>query len=576
MKLNVLRKKNHPVFETIFLFILILFIASCAQIGAPSGGAYDRTPPKTVRYRPDSATVNFNANSIEITFNEFIQLQELNNQLLISPPLEYTPEITAKKKTLFIVFNKKEVLKPNTTYSISFGNAVKDIRESNALENFRYIFSTGSFIDSLTLSGSVQNAFDHKTEKNLLVMLYSNTTDDSVIYKNIPDYFAKTNDAGAFKINNIRQGKYRVVALKDVNSNYKYNEDEAFGFLDSLVDVGNNTKDVFVYIYNEAPKRIFLKKYAQQQYGKFQLVFNQGSDSINVRPLNDALKTVKTLAEYSKTKDTLLYWIDPVDKDSLILQVNNGSTILDTVRFKLVKKENALKPTGRNPLKLTLTNSANADPFDLNKELRLIFSHPLEKINGTPAVLLKEDSIAYSKYPLVYEQSSDPHSVFIHTSKKIDSKNPANTGSSKNMLLKENTTYSLTILPATFTDFFGLTNDTINMKFHTREEKFYGSVKIHVKSETLKGNYILQLLNDKEMVVRESILSKPEESVFYDFLYPSSYKLKIIFDKNANGKWDTGNYLKQQQPEKVIYNVETVNIRSNWDLELEWSIIEPK
>lgn len=571
MTLNVLRKKNHLVFDYAFLF-LILLTASCAQIGSPSGGAFDRTPPKALQYQPDSATVHFNSRSIEITFDEYIQLQELNNQLLISPPLEFTPEITVKKKVLSIVFDKKEVLKPNTTYSISFGTAIRDMRESNKLENFHYIFSTGDFIDSLTLSGNVKNAFDHKTEKDLLVMLYHNTTDDSIIYKAIPDYFAKTNDMGYFKINNIRQGTYRIVALKDNNSNYKYNEEEAIGFLDSLIDVNPNTKDVSIYLCTETPKRTYLKKYSQLQYGKIQLVFNQGSDSIRIQPLNNDLKNGKERIEISKTKDTLIYWIDPIDKDSLILQVNNGKTILDTVRFKLAKKENALKVTSRSPLKLTLINSANAELFDLNRDLRLIFNHPLERINGTPDVLLKEDSVAYTKYPLVYEpSSSDPHSVFIHTTKKVDTKN-----SGKNVLLKENTTYNLTIPPATFTDFFGLTNDTIKMRFRTREEKFYGSVKIHLKSESIKGNYILQLLNDKETIIRESILSKKEETIFYDYLYPSSYKLKIIFDKNANGKWDTGNFLKKQQPEKVIYNVEAVNIRSNWDLELDWNIIEPK
>ena len=114
------------------------------------------------------------------------------------------------------------------------------------------------------------------------------------------------------------------------------------------------------------------------------------------------------------------------------------------------------------------------------------------------------------------------------------------------------------------------------MKFRTKEEKFYGSLKIRLKSESVKGNYILQLLTEKEMVVRETVFSKPEETVFYDFLYPAAYKLKIIFDKNGNGKWDTGNYLKKQQPEKIIYNVEAVNIRSNWDLELDWTIVEPR
>ena len=555
-------------------FCSLLLIASCAQIGSPAGGEFDRTPPKVSRYRPDSATVNFNSRTIEIIFDEYIQLQDLNSQLLISPPLEFTPQITAKKKTLVIELDKKEVLKPNTTYSISFGNAVKDIRESNAVENFRYIFSTGSFIDSLTLSGSVQNAFDHKTEKNLLVMLYSDRS-DSAIYKTLPDYFAKTNDVGAFKVNNIRQGKYRVVALKDDNSNYKYNDEERFGFLSDQVEAGKQ-EDVFVYMYTEQPKNIFLKKYNQVQYGKFVFVFNKGSDSLRLSRLNkEALKDVKEFTEFSKNKDTITYWMDPVDKDSLILQVRNGARILDTLRFKLIKKENALK-SSRVPFKFTLMNSQNAETFDLNKELNLVFSHPVEKINDDAKVSLKEDSVVYSKYPLIYSKSTvSNETVKITTTQKTDTKNPAALASSRNMLLKENTTYSLTVLPASFTDFFGLTNDTIKMKFRTKEEKFYGSVKLNLQVETLNDSYLVQLLDDKENVVRQSNVSK-SETLFYDYLYPASYKLKVIFDKNANGKWDEGNYLKKQQPEKVTYNTEAVNIRSNWDLELEWSIHEPK
>ncbi len=572
MKLNCLRNIRFVWGYFSFFFPVILLLASCAQLGSPSGGAYDRLPPKVVRYRPDSATTNFNAKSIEITFDEFAQLQDLSSQLLISPSLEYSPDITIKKKVLSIVFDKKEVLKPNTTYSISFGNAIKDTRENTALENFKYIFSTGSFIDSLTVSGSLFQAFDHKTEKNILVMLYSDWS-DSAIYKTLPDYFAKTNDAGAFKISNIRKGKYRMVALKDANSNYKYNDEENFGFIDSLIEPGT-IGDVLIHMYQEQPKKIFLKRYTQTQYGKFTLIFNQGTDSLRISKLNkDQLKDVKELLEFSKMKDTLTYWMDHIDKDSLILQVNNGNTILDTVSFKLIKKEAALKvsPGNRTPLKLYLTNPTNGGSFDLNKDIALHFSNPIVKIDETKNSLLLEDSLNYTKFPLVFSKFTEPTTTMkLTTPKKLDAKN-----SGKNLLLKENASYRLTVAPGTFTDFFGLTNDTIRFNFKTKEEKFYGTVKLDLKFEAIKGNYIVQLLDDKESVVRENIVSTPG-TIYYDYLYPQPYRLKIILDKNGNGRWDPGNYLKKQQPEKIIYNTEAVNIRSNWDLDLEWTVIEPK
>jgi hypothetical protein len=198
-----------------------MLLASCAQVVAPGGGKKDTTPPQVLKYTPDSASLNFKGKTIEILFDEFIQLKDLNTQLIISPPLEFTPDINIRGKSLIIEFNGKEVLKDNTTYCISLSNAIQDINENNAKENFSYIFSTGSYIDSLKLNGKVELAFDHKTENGILVMLYSDLN-DSVVYKSLPAYFGKTNDEGLFQINNIRAGKYNIRALKDVNANYKY------------------------------------------------------------------------------------------------------------------------------------------------------------------------------------------------------------------------------------------------------------------------------------------------------------------------------------------------------------------
>ena len=143
----------------------------------------------------------------------------------------------------------------------------------------------------------------------------------------------------------------------------------------------------------------------------------------------------------------------------------------------------------------------------------------------------------------------------------------------KNFLLKENTTYHLLILPGTFTDIFGLTNDSIKIDFKTREEKYYGSVKLKLDVPPTDGYYIVQLLDESSNVIREDLVSKSIE-LEYAYLAPKKYKLKIIYDDNRNRKWDVGNYLKKIQPEKVIYNSELINIRSNWDAELEWKITE--
>ena len=555
-----------------FLFIISVFISSCAQQGSPSGGAFDRKPPKVVRYRPDSASVNFNSKSIEITFDEFVQLQELNSQLLISLLLEFQPEITIKKKTLIIEFDKKEILKPNSTYTIRFGKAIRDNHEATALEDFKYIFSTGSYIDSLSVAGNVLYAFDHKTEKSITVMLYSDFS-DSAIYKKQPEYFDKTNDAGAFKITNIRPGKYKIVALKDENSNYKYNEGEVLGFIDTLIEAGKSDALV-INLSKENQKKFFVKKKQQEGYGKFSFVFSAESDSLGINILNkDQFKGIKQLVQYSKLKDSITLWIDHVDKDSLVIQTLNGRTILDTVKFKLVKREAALK-SSRNPLKLIVKNSLSG-MVDLNNPLAFTFSQPLVKINESIPVMLKEDSLAYSK-PLVFKRTDSLFEpVILTTTQKFTPKTPIAAKSVRNPLLKENTNYSLLILPGTFTDFFGFANDSLKLMWKTKEEKFYGTLELKVKFESPSGNYMIQLLDDKENIVRQHIISN-SETIFYDYLYPQTYKLKVIFDKNKNGRWDPGDYLRKEQPEKTLYNVEVITIRSNWDLDLEWKITEPK
>ena len=558
-----------------YLLIITLIVASCAQVVTPNGGKKDVVPPKVVKYVPDSAQLNFNSKTILIDFNEYIQLKDVNTQLIISPPLEKTPEITSKNKNILIHFDKNEKLKPNTTYSINFGNAIQDITENNPIENFKYLFSTGDFIDSVTVTGKVKLAFDHKKEKGIMVMLYSKMNDSS-IYKNLPDYFDKTNEDGLFQIENVKAGNYHIVALKDINANYKYDsEEELIGFIEGSIDASKNEK-IIIELFQELPKKIALKKYVHNSYGKISLFFNQGSDSIKIKPLDITIKEDQQLIEFSKNKDTLNYWIKEYAKDSLKLKVLNGNSIIDTLEIDLIKREKALK-NSRNPLKLNLIESPNGNQsFDLNSELKLIFNHPIVSANGTPQ--LKVDSLAYNNKEKKLDFYSNMQSVLLNVccrTTNIDSDNPGLLSPTVESFRqwKENTNYHLFIPPGTFTDIFGFTNDTIKIDFKTRELKYYGTLKLNLTLPEKEGKYIVQLMDEKENVIREKLVSATESvSLFYEYLQPSKYKLKIIKDENGNKKWDTGNYLKKQQAEKVIYNAELIQIRSNWDAEVDWKL----
>lgn len=569
-KINVISTSANWHISTFVYLLICTLIYSCAQVVAPGGGEKDITPPKVVKYIPDSASLNFKSKSIVVFFDEFIQLKDLSNQLIISPPLENTPDIKVKNKTLTIDFDKEEILKPNTTYSISFGNALQDIHENNPVDNFKYIFSTGSFIDSVVVKGKIENAFDHRTDKGLLVMLYTDFS-DSVIYKKKPDYFAKTKEDGTFQINNIRSGKYKLLVLKDANSNYKYDsESETVGFVDALIDVAEK-KNILIDVFQEPSKKLFLKKNNYNSYGKISFIFNKTADSVRIEPLNLSFNDKDVFLDYSKNKDTLNYWFRKDDKDSIILQVKNGNTIIDTVDFKIIKKEDALK-SRRNPLRLVVVNSpAGNQNVDLNAEFKIVFNNPLDPVlfnnNISKEINLIEDSIPIKDYKNLF-YTLEPFNTI-----SINNKIIAKDGSTKvvPVVFKENTNYHLFILPGTFTDIFGLTNDTIKIDFKTREEKFYGTLKLNLDIPATAGNYIVQLLDEKESIVKESNINK-SETLFYEYLYPKKYKLKIIYDNNANYKWDTGNLLQKLQPEKVIYNAEPVNTRPNWDLELEWKI----
>ena len=247
--------KSNKIF---FLFLATgywLLASQCAQIVTPGGGPIDISPPRVVKYIPDSAAKNFDAKRITIVFNEFIDLNDLQKQLVVSPPMNIFPEVTSKGKILSIIL--KDSLRKNTTYCLNFGSAIRDVKESNAIASFQYIFSTGDHIDTLSLKGTVKNIADQKTEKGILVMLYDGSVSDSAPYKKMPSYFAKTKEDGTYKIYNIRPGTYKAFTLKDANSDYLYNlPGESISFSDSLIKISKNVSlNLFIalFVYSSFP-----------------------------------------------------------------------------------------------------------------------------------------------------------------------------------------------------------------------------------------------------------------------------------------------------------------------------------
>jgi uncharacterized protein (DUF2141 family) len=554
------------------LYLPVLFLGACANIVTPSGGKKDILPPIPLKASPPSHSINFNKKSIKIDFNEFVKITDAANQIVVSPFMKKAPELKLRGKSVIVDFT--DTLKPNTTYTVSFGNAISDITENNVLSNYRYVFSTGNGIDSLMLKGSVKNAFTLKPESDLLVMLY-NHTEDSVPCKETPLYISKTNESGNYSITNVRSGKYKIFALRDMNSNYLFDQpNEKIAFIDSLVlpkpvdtaKVDTTKKDstlkkrsdtpIDLYLFEEIPSTQRLLKTYPAQYGKLVFIFRKPVQNISFIPQMRYSKNITAcwnIQEINSTKDTVILWIKNPDIDSLTLQISDNNIILDTAKITLLKKDAAKNRRGKDNSNRNIQLKINASghsAFDFYK--------PLTIESSTPLVLVEFNKIVLKEN----KDTVKPTFFFTDSIKRIIH---------MEYKWKEGTAYSLFIPPGTLRDIFGLSNDTTKIDFKTSALKDYGNIKMKLKSGTINCKLILQLVTENDVTVQEKY-STANETVKLDNVLPGNYKIKVICDVNSNKKWDTGNYFKKILPEKIYYYPSAIQIRANWDLDLDWEI----
>ncbi len=528
-----------------FIIILSMIAVSCANQVTPQGGDKDVKPPKVTKASPENYSTGFNSNKVEITFDEYIQLKDLSSQLIVSPPLLRNPETKIKQKTLIVQLD--DTLRPNTTYTLNFGNAILDNDEGNVLEDFQYVFSTGDVIDSLKISGTVETAWDKKKEKGILVMLYKEQ-DDSLPLKRRPDYFAKTNDKGEFHITNIAPAAYKIFALKESNADYLFNTpEESVAFLS--IPVMSNSSAVSLQLFTEKPRQRIVKS-SSEEPGKAMIIFSQPAPDVSYKFISDSAKCDLAFVESSKKKDTLTFWYRNLNLDSLVLFLSNNKTIHDTVSIRLFRSEG--KTFSRRKSTLSISTGFNAgDMFDLNKNLVLQFNHPVSASDFSK-ISLKEDTIDASNLNMTFTDSLKRTLIIKHS-------------------WKEKATYHLFIPTTGFTDIFGLKNDTLLTSFRVHQLGDYGTLTLKMKLKDPGMQYIVLLIDANENSVRSSFIHS-DTTLNYDFLNPQVYRLKIIEDTNSNGEWDTGNYLGKIQPENVLYYPENITIRANWDVDVNWRV----
>ncbi|WP_258929631.1 Ig-like domain-containing protein [Flavobacterium davisii] len=327
-------------------FILLLFftlnLISCAKRGSITGGDKDVTPPKMISSYPKNFSTNFNEKSIRVTFNEYIKINDLQKNLIISPPLKNQPNIQPQggvSKQLTIKFN--EELIPNTTYSLNFGESIVDNNEGNKLKNFKYVFSTGKDLDSLSIQGILKDAYEKAVPKFVNVMLYevNEKYNDSTIYKQTPRYITNTLDSTTtFKIENIKAGQYKLIALKENISNYKYDpKKDKIGFYNQVINVPDNS--IFeLELYQEQPK--FKSKRPTQASGNRILLGYEGKpENIQIKAQQKGNKIPVRISKF-QDKDSLQIWTPYIKNDSIELELlKDKHQERYTVKFKPYKKD---------------------------------------------------------------------------------------------------------------------------------------------------------------------------------------------------------------------------------------------
>lgn len=526
---------KHRLLYIPIAFLFILSFVDCAKKGTPSGGSLDTIPPIIVKNSPENYTTSFTGHEIEIRFNEYIKLKDVNKELIISPPMKFTPIITPLSTSKTLKIKILDTLKPNTTYSFNFGNSIVDNNEENKFDYFKYIFSTGSYIDSLKLSGKVKDAQFIAPEIPTTVMLYevNETFSDSIIYSEKPMYITVTKDStGTFELNNLKEGQYLLLALKEKSSDYIFQpQNDKIGFQNELITLPTDSTYTLT-LFKETPNYKFVRA---TQVGKNHIVFGYKgrADSLNVEVLSEVPADYSSAIFKDEKKDSLHYWFKPtIETDSLIFKISNGSIIdTTTVRMRELFKDSlnisALK-TGTLKLKDTFKLRANTPLISFDTEKFQVMAKDSSFVETT-VTLSKEYNWAEIFFPKTEDQI-----------------------------------YLVKVFPGGLTDFFEKTNDTLQFSVNTRMESEYGTLNLTLVNVE-QFPIVVQILDSKYNIVAEEYLTE-NKNVFFDALSPAKYFLRIIYDSNQNGRWDTGSFLNRMQPERIIYYPTQIEMRANWSL----------
>lgn len=583
----------------IFIIIAAAVMYSCANIGNPSGGPIDKTPPIFMRSNPTPNAVNVKDRKIEIFFDEIVTLKDPSTKIIVSPAQTEMPRMSAlgRKVTVELV----DSLLPNTTYTIDFSNSIQDNNEGNAIDNFAFAFSTGSVIDSMRVSGYVIDSRTLEPMQSVVVGLQSNLA-DSAFHKEKLQRVALTNDRGQFTIRNVSPGSYHIFALKDLDRDYKFgNPTEDIAFLDSIIVPSIGTReaadtvyndlneidtimratrpayfpnDILLSMFNEDRKSQYLANNLRVDSTRISLTFAAASDtlpSLSIVGRNDVPDQWYTL-ERSQTNDTLTYWIRPphlVSADTLMvattyLRTDTASNLswgTDTLKFTFQRQK--AKKKKKN------------EETDSLEQIRFMELHPLA--NGTQEV-----------YAPLLLQTGTPIERYsreaFHLQRKLQNDTTFYPAEIKSIALRDSTlnrrdlvlkvdwepgaAYTLAVDSLAMTDIYGLQTKPLKVDFNVRKMEEYGNIVFNITA--VRDSAIVELLDGTEKIVLRAPVKSHRAELLN--LLPGKYYARLFIDRNGNGKYDTGNYDMHLQPEETVYYPGAINLKKNWDVEQTWDI----
>ena len=576
------------IIRYITIILTAVLLVRCANIVTPSGGPKDEKPPVVTESSPANNSTNFKGRTVHITFDEFITLDNPANNILISPPMKKKPIFRTNGKTLIIRF--EEPLKPETTYSIYFGNAIKDLHEGNIFKNYAFVFSTGDKIDTLSLSGKVISASTMSPMEGFYVGLYADDNDtlalDSLPYYFKPNYITTTSKDGKFSFSGLADKDFLIFALKDNNFNQIFDQpNEEIAFYPDLVRpyfienqivkdtiVNDSISDTIAmlniaktefpsyelhsFVQEDSIQKIFKKELVEN--GLLRFVFRYPAPNVDIHALEELPDTFNIIPVYSTRQDTVLWYFTP-NKDSLWICINDGLKICDTTHYGLKPRtsftKRKKKQTEEKIKPLSVKNNIKNNQLRPAQQLILTFDEPVVRLENTDSILFIENQDTL--YNTLKLEKFDEYGLKYLINNKFTTENK----------------YQIIIPDSVFYGIRGVTNTMTRLSFGVAEESQFGNIYLTVEVPESVPQVIIELTDEKDKFVDRQIITTTQELAF-EYLDPGKYKLKAIVDLDANSVWSPGNFNKWLQPEKIVFYKGTLEVRANWDIDLDepWKI----